>query len=102
MSDKRVIPETSNRSDWPRLVAIAVNDLIRRMATAEGDIVMAGVERDTDGNPVPTWKPHTFTYDTSGNLSTDTVTDGTDAWVRTYQWDGAAQSSDSGWVKQGG
>lgn len=59
-------------------------------------------DRDNDGNPVPTWKPHTFTYDGSGNLSTDTVTDGTDTWVRTYMWDGAAQSSDSGWVKQGG
>lgn len=100
MSDRRVIPETDNRSDWPRLVAMAVNDLLRRMTTAEGDIAMAGVERDTDGNPVPTWEGHSYGYDGSGNLTTDTVTDGTSTWIRTYMWDGAAQMSDSGWVKQ--
>lgn len=61
---------------------------------------MAGVDRDTDGNPVPTWKPHEFTYDTSGNLSTDTIVDGPSTWVRTYLWTVAGQSSDSGWVKQ--
>lgn len=96
----RAIPETDNRSDWPRLVAQMVNDLARRMATAEGDIAMAGVERDTDGNQVPTWEGHTFGYDGSGNLTTDTVTNGTDTWIRTYTWTGAALSSDSGWVKQ--
>lgn len=61
---------------------------------------MAVADRDTDGNPVPTWKAHTFTYDTSGNLSTDTVSDGTDTWVRTYQWGNGVQTGDSGWVKQ--
>lgn len=100
MADRRNVPETANRSDWPRLVAMRINDLLRRMDTAEGDIAMAGVERDTDGNPVPTWTGHTYTYDGSGNLETDTVTDGTDTWVRTYTWAGSALSSDSGWVKQ--
>lgn len=61
---------------------------------------MAGADRDTDGNPVPTWRGHAFTYDNSGNLHTDTVTDDADTWVRTYTWDGAAQTNDSGWVKQ--
>lgn len=55
---------------------------------------------DTDGNPVPVWKAHTFTYDGSGNLSTDTVTDGTDTWVKSFIWTSGALTMDSGWVKQ--
>jgi len=73
---------------------------IPRLAATPEQVAMATADRDTEGNPVPTWKAHAFTYDTSGNLSTDTVTDGTDTWVRTYQWTVAGQSSDSGWVKQ--
>lgn len=102
MFDRRVIPETDNRSDWPRLVAMVINRLQAWAASIEEQLAMVGVEKDTDGNPVPTWKGHTFTYDGSGNLATDTVTDGTATWVRTYLWEGAAQSSDSGWVKQDG
>lgn len=55
---------------------------------------------DTDGNVVPTNKAHSFTYDTSGNLVTDTVSDGTGTWVRTYTYVNGAQATDSGWVKQ--
>lgn len=57
-------------------------------------------DMDTDGNPVPTYKPQTFTYDDSGNLITATVRDGSSSWVRTLTWTGGAQSADSGWVKQ--
>lgn len=60
----------------------------------------AGAERDTNGNPVPTYKAHTYAYDTSGNLITDTVTDNGSSWVRTYTFVNGAQQSDSGWVKQ--
>lgn len=55
---------------------------------------------DTDGNLVPTNKAHTFAYDSSGNLVTDTVTDGVSTWVRTYTYRMGAQVTDSGWVKQ--
>lgn len=55
---------------------------------------------DTNGNIVSTWKAHEFTYDGSGNLVTDTVTDGVNTWVRTYVWTNGAQTGDSGWVKQ--
>jgi hypothetical protein len=55
---------------------------------------------DTSGGPVPTYKAHTFTYDQSGNTSTDTVTDGANTWVRTYAYAGGTLASDSGWVKQ--
>lgn len=59
-----------------------------------------GVAWDTQGNPVPVYAAHAYTYDGSGNLQTDTVTDGTNTWVRTYMWSNGAQESDSGWVKQ--
>jgi len=62
--------------------------------------VMTGTELDTAGNPVPVFKAHSYTYDGSGNLATDTVTDGANVWVRTYAWSNGAQASDSGWVKQ--
>lgn len=61
---------------------------------------MTGQELDTDGSAVPVFKAHSYTYDGSGNLATDTVSDGTSTWVRTYTWDNGAQASDSGWVKQ--
>ncbi len=60
----------------------------------------AVLEQDTDGNPVPTNRGHSFTYDSSGNLVTDSVTDGTSTWVRTYTYQNGAQTTDSGWVKQ--
>ena len=62
--------------------------------------VMTGTELDNLGNMVPVFKSHAYTYDGSGNLATDTVTDGTSTWVRTYKWENGAQTSDSGWVKQ--
>lgn len=55
---------------------------------------------DTDGNPVPTNRAHAYTYDDSGNLSTDTVTDGANTWRRTYTYTPSGPASDSGWVKQ--
>ena len=55
---------------------------------------------DTAGNPVPTNKAHTYTYDNSGNLATDTVTDGTSTWVRSYTAGPTGTTGDSGWVKQ--
>lgn len=62
--------------------------------------VTTATEMDTQGNPVPVYKAHAFTYDGSGNLATDTVTDGTSTWVRTYTYTNGAQATDSGWVKQ--
>lgn len=60
----------------------------------------AGAERDTNGDPVPTYKAHTYTYDTSGNEVTDTVADGTNSWVKTTTYINGQRASDSGWVKQ--
>ncbi|TKD50214.1 hypothetical protein [Sphingomonas baiyangensis] len=72
----------------------------RQRAATGGDGTASLVERDTDGNPVPTHKAHAYTYDSSGNLHTDTVTDGADRWVRTLEWGNGVQTGDSGWVKQ--
>ena len=62
--------------------------------------VSSANDRDTDGNPVPTYKAHSYTYDTSGNLITDTVTNGSSTWVRTLMYANGVQTTDSGWVKQ--
>ena len=71
------------------------------VVTVTKEVVVYG-DRDEDGNVVPTHKGHSYSYDSSGNLATDTVTDGDDVWVRTYTWANGAQTSDSGWVKQNG
>lgn len=107
----RLIPETANRQDWPRLVAQEVNALRRDVTTlqavpdtptdpTEPTEWYHPMERDADGNPFPIWREHTFTYDTSGNLKTDTVTDGTDTWVKTYTYTEGQVVAESGWVKQ--
>jgi len=58
------------------------------------------IDLDTDGDPVPTYLPTTFTYDGQNNLQTATLTNGTNTWVRTYTISGGNQTADSGWVKQ--
>jgi len=77
-----------------------------RLIISSGDNAPSGVltativELDTNGGIVPTYRPHIFTYDTSGNLVTDTVSDATGTWVRTYTYQGGVLATDSGWVKQ--
>ncbi|HDR9075894.1 hypothetical protein [Burkholderia vietnamiensis] len=44
--------------------------------------------------------PHAYTYDVSGNLTTDTVTKGNQTFVKTYTYAGTQLTSESGWVKQ--
>lgn len=74
-----------------------LSELLQKMNDEAGE---SGTDRDTQGNPVPTYKPHEYTYDGSGNLLTDTVSDDTGSWVRTYAYTNGALVSDSGWVKQ--
>lgn len=78
-----------------------------RLIISSGDNAPSGVltvtltELDTNGQIVPTYKAHAFTYDTSGNIKTDTVTDGSNTWVRTYtNYTSGGPQNDSGWVKQ--
>lgn len=55
---------------------------------------------DTDGGIVPVWKAHAFTYQPTG-VATDTVIDGATTWVRSYTYDGSGNlTTDSGWIKQ--
>lgn len=68
--------------------------------TGSGQPSASNDDRDTDGNPVPTYKAHTYSYDASGNLATDTVMDGTSTWVRTFVTGPTGTTADSGWVKQ--
>lgn len=71
------------------------------IVTVIKEVIVSG-DRDAAGNLVPTNRGHTYTYDSSGNLATDTVSDGVSVWVRTYTWANGAQTADSGWVKQNG
>lgn len=87
---------------FPRTAVGNVRVGSSRPAVVVGKTAPFNAQLDTSGNVVPVWKPHTFTYDSSGNLSTDTVKDGPKTWVRTYMWTNGAQTSDSGWVKQNG
>lgn len=58
-----------------------------------------GVDLDTNGDIVPTYKAHTFNYDGAGNLVGDVVMDGGNTWTRTYTYVNGVQKTDSGWVK---
>lgn len=70
-------------------------------SAADGATTLVGTaDLDTDGNIVPTYKAHSYTYDASGNLATDTVTDGVNTWVRNYTTSPTGVTADSGWVKQ--
>lgn len=97
-----LVPVDAKALDWPRKVANAINRLTRSQSTVATmqDVELATMDRDTSGGIVPTWKAHSFTYDGSGNLLTDTVSDGTSTWVRTYTYGGGNLQTDSGWVKQ--
>lgn len=44
--------------------------------------------------------PHTYGYDGSGNLLTDTMVFGGPTFVKTYGWAGAKLVAEGAWVKQ--
>lgn len=55
---------------------------------------------DSAGTPInPDNMSHTYGY-TSGNLVTDTATDGTSTWVKTFGYTDGNVTSESLWVKQ--
>ena len=43
---------------------------------------------------------HVYAYDGSGNLTTDTATDGTSTWIKTYGYTANVLTSETKWVKQ--
>ena len=86
-----------NLADGSRFVVPAVVLLNASGATVDAQ---GGTELDTDGNIVPVYKGHSYTYDDSGNLKTDTIVDGGSQWVKTYTYTPSGPASDSGWVKQ--
>ncbi len=65
--------------------------------------MVAGLNMTTDsaGNLVDAAAlSHTFGYDGSGNLITDTATDGTTTWVKTLTYTAGNLTGESKWVKQ--
>ena len=43
---------------------------------------------------------HVYAYNASGLVTTDTATDGTAIWVKTYSYTGASLTGETKWVKQ--
>jgi hypothetical protein len=43
---------------------------------------------------------HVYAYNASGLVTTDTATDGTATWVKTYSYTGANLTGETKWVKQ--
>ncbi|OGB58444.1 MAG: hypothetical protein A2503_10195 [Burkholderiales bacterium RIFOXYD12_FULL_59_19] len=43
---------------------------------------------------------HTYGYDASGNLTTDTGADGASTWIKTYAYTAGILTSQTKWVKQ--
>lgn len=97
----KTLPVLDNNQQVPPQV-----DMRGRLIVSSGDNNAAGVltvttvDLDTNGGIVPTWKAHTYTYDTSGNQITDTVTDGSNTWIKSTAFANGQEVSNSGWVKQ--
>ena len=58
--------------------------------------------RDSTGQPfTPSACTHTYGYNANGLIVTDTATDGTSTWVKTYTYNASAQlTGETQWVKQ--
>lgn len=97
----RLLPSLTDGQQVPPQV-----DMRGRLIVSSGDNNAAGVltvttvDLDTNAGIVPTWKPHSFTYDTSGNQITDSVTDGVNTWTKSTVFANGQEVSNSGWVKQ--
>lgn len=59
------------------------------------------VATDSAGTPInPDAWSHTYAYDATGQLTTDTATDGTATWVKTYSYTNSRLTAETRWVKQ--
>lgn len=67
-----------------------------------GTLTVTRVAADSTGayHFDPDSMPHTYTYDGSGNIATDSVTDGTNTFKKTYTFTGSQLTSETAWVKQ--
>lgn len=64
-------------------------------------IAFMGTVRDSAGDYFsPESCISSYAYDSSGNLITETVTDGTNSWVQTYTYTSGQLTGISKWVKQ--
>lgn len=65
-------------------------------------VIPAAIATDSTGTPInqDAWS-HTYAYDASGLIVTDTATDGLNTWVKTYSYNTTAQlTGETMWVKQ--
>lgn len=66
--------------------------------TASVERVTATVADSTGAAIDPDSMSHVYGY-TAGNLTTDTATDGTSTWVKTFTYTGGVVTAESKWVK---
>lgn len=66
------------------------------MVSSRSIIVDSSGSRNVDVSSLP----HTYTYNGDGTLATDSVTDGTLTWVKTYGYTSGKLTSETAWVKQ--
>jgi hypothetical protein len=77
----------------------AAGDVSVKLTPAGTVPVAAGVTDSTGAAFDPGACAHAFAY-TNGLLTTDTATDGTSTWIKTYAYTAGALTSETKWVKQ--
>jgi YD repeat-containing protein len=68
----------------------------------QGTAFTTDTTRDSTGQSFsPAACTHAYGYDASGLIVTDTATDGTSTWIKTYTYNASAQlTGETQWVKQ--
>jgi hypothetical protein len=77
--------------------------LVRTTPINEMGVSAQCVVSDTTGGYFfdPNSMPHAYSYTAGGSIQTDTITDGTLSFKKTYTYNGSNQlSAETGWVKQ--
>lgn len=78
-----------------------VADLRARAAQTASNLAFLNCIPDTVGNIIcPDDLDHTYAYNGSSQLTSDTATDGTNTWVKTFTYSGSTVVTESGWLPQ--
>lgn len=85
----------------PGVTRVLAPQAIVLLDPATGLPYVAGGSKDSTGAAVnPDSWAHTFAYNGTGLLLTDTATDGTSTWVKTYSYTSGMLTGETKWVKQ--
>ena len=73
---------------------------LTRALSPEGVVVIGSVKDSIGQYFNPDDCSVAYGRDTNGNITTETATDGTNVWVKTYTWVTSVLTAESKWVKQ--